>query len=370
MTSEQPSKAAKVLIVDDDPMVVKSLERILQAQHFLLYSVFSGEDALQAIYNVNPDIILLDILMPGMDGFRVCQTLKSDPLKKQIPVIFLSSTTSTSDIVKGFEAGAVDYITKPFQAAELIARLRTHLELKQAREEILNTNLLKTKFFNLITNDIKNALIGVKGVANFLLQELKSQEGQQNESLKLARILYNDSNDLYLLLQNLIEWATVEADYFQPEAKSVNLFTLIHQIKKENQFSLAQKELLFNIECPEDFVIFSNPEALHNILDHLLSNAIKYSATGSSILFRIAHQDDKIHMQLEDFGVGMDPEIADQIFKLDNPHPKTIGTAGEKGTGLGLIICRALMEKLHGHIRIETKKRQGIIVHLELPARG
>ena len=360
-------KPYKILIVDDDPLVVKTLERLLFKKNFLFHSVSSGEKALEVIQDITPDIILLDVMMSDIDGYEVCQNLKKQPFSKNIPVIFLTSNTEIDDVIKGFQAGAVDYIVKPFNSAELIARLETHLELKRSREEIKLMDLIKTKFFSIMTNDIQNSLIGLKGVANFLHQELSEKNIDPNEPLKLSKILLNDSSELYDLLENLIEWASIELGLKEPNIQTVKVDAFIQENIDFFEDLLQNKNLKTAItgDAQQEIVIAKGH--LESILHRLISNAIKYSQTGGFITIDFKKKEDQNIFTIADEGIGMSQEVVENVFRLDTPHPKTIGTYQEKGTGLGLIICKTLADSLQGNIIIESQKNKGSKVIVAIP---
>jgi two-component system, sensor histidine kinase and response regulator len=352
-------KPYKILIVDDDPLIVKTLERILYKRNFLFHSVTSGEKALEAIHDINPDIVLLDVLMSEIDGYEVCRKLKKLPGRDHIPVIFLTSSTGIDDVVKGFKSGAVDYVVKPFNSAELIARLETHLELKRSKEELRQTDLLKTKFFSIMTRDIKNSIIGLKGVASFLLQELMEVDAEANESLKLSRLLVNDSSELYDLLENLIEWASIELGQKKIVIKEIMVCDFLNDSVKTFENAITNKDLQVNIVCENNVFTRLPVGHLESILHGMVSNAVKYSEKGSIINVEYQRKDDQNIFTVTDEGVGMAEDVAENVFRLDTPHPKTIGTYGEKGTGVGLIICKTLIDRVNGTIAIDSAKGKG-----------
>jgi two-component system, sensor histidine kinase and response regulator len=359
-------KPYKILIVDDDPLVIKALERLLFKRNYLFYSINSGEEALETVNDINPDIILLDVYMKGLTGFEVCSQLKKMGITKRIPVIFLTSNNQTSEIVKGFQSGAVDYIIKPFNTEELLARLLTHLELKKAREEIKNINMIKERFFSIMTHDINDALTGVKGVAEFLNQELKQSEINIDEIKKLSALLLDDSTQLYKFVQNLIKWDNIESDSMPEQPNKINAKELTEQITRQYAQAINSKNILIHNKVAQNIELYTHPSMLEDIFNELISNAVKYSEPGGIISIDMVKEKNLTIIQIEDQGVGMDKDVAENVFKLDTPHPKTIGTQNEKGIGLGLIICYTLVKKLNGTIKIQSEKHKGarIIIHL------
>ncbi len=364
---DNSAKTFKVLVVDDDIKMVKTIERLLYNKNYIVYSALSGKDALTKLKETNPDIMLLDILMPEMDGYELCDKIKNNPSFSTLPIIFLTEANDTEMIIKAFEHGAVDYVTKPFNSRILFARIDTHLQLQKSREELKNTNEVKTKFFSIITKDIKDNLLGMKGMADFLVQDLSEVEGKNTEGIKMAKILQEDSKQLYELLENLIEWATVETEQTKINTIEFSICEFITETINLYRDNLSKKRLNLLFNCPQEIKLCSDPNAMQIIFSKILSNAIKYSHPENSIEINVEKKNSDCVFSVTDYGVGMDEEVVKSIFRLDTPHPKTIGTAEEKGTGLGLVICNSLVEKLHGNINISSKKFRGTIVTVSLP---
>jgi two-component system, sensor histidine kinase and response regulator len=360
-------KPYKIMIVDDDPMVIKTLERLLYKQHYLFFSVQSGEEALETIDDINPDIILLDVMMTHLSGFEVCAQLRKRGITQRIPVIFLTGNNQTSEIVKGFQSGAADYIIKPFNSQELLVRLQTHLELKKSREEIKLINKIKTRFFSIMTHDIKDAMTGVKGVAEFLNQELQQQSPDLAELKKLAWLLLDDSTQLYQFVENLIKWDHIETGVKPVLADEFCLKTLLDELTGELNSSIHQKQIKLNNNIPLDYTIHSDRDMVKNIFHELITNAIKYSYPGGSVIVNVKRNENDTEIQVIDEGTGMEREVADNVFQLDTPHPKTIGTLNEKGIGLGLVVCSALVSKLDGRITVQSEKHKGTTIFVKLP---
>jgi len=360
-------KPYKIMIVDDDPLIVLTLERLLFRQNYLFFSVNSGEEAIKSVEENEPDIILLDVFMKELSGFEVCSRLKQKGITARVPVIFLTSNNETSQIVKGFQVGAVDYIIKPFNTEELLARLSTHLELKRIREDIKLMTLIKTRFFSIMTHDIMNSLTGVKGVSEFLKQELTQEPVNIEEIKKLSSFLLDDSTQLYHFVENLLKWDRLETEAEPVKFQKVNLSSVIQGVIDRVSPSIAKKNLqmVFNIE--DGLQIISAPDILKNIFDELIGNAVKYSNTEGEIIISCVQNKETWTLEVEDFGVGMEKEVSENIFRLDTPHPKTIGTGNEKGIGLGLIICQSMVRKLNGKIKLSSEKHKGTRITIELP---
>ncbi len=362
--SENPYK---IMIVDDDPLVVHVLERLLFVKNYLFFSVSSGEKALEAVKEIKPDLVLLDIFMEGLNGYDVCNQLKKDGELKHIPVIFLTSNTSSTDIVKGFRTGAVDYILKPFQSEELIARLETHLELKTMREEIKNINLVRTKFFSLFTNDLRDLFIGVKGVTGFIFDEVNKTPVDVKELKNLSGILLDDNEKILALLNNINQWNAIELGNYELSFTKIDVNEVAEKVISEFSGHINKKNLVVDYQNVNVSGINNAKNAFEDAFKIIFSNALKYSYPKGKILVRAERKSNITELQVRDEGVGMDKEVIENIFRLDTPHPKTIGTEKEKGIGLGLIICRSLVRQMDGKIDILSARNKGTLVKLTIP---
>ena len=361
----KPQKPFLILIVDDVETNLQLLGNILQEQNYDVSFASNGHDALSILETELPDLILLDVMMPEMDGFEVCERVKNNPRTKDTPVIFLTAKAETEEILKGFELGAVDYVTKPFNSAELLARVQTHLTLKRAKEELWESNLTKSKFFAIITNDIKDSLVGVKGFSQFLIEDLQS--GNTDDTLKLAKTLHNDSQKLYSFLENLMEWANIQTDKIEFNPDNYLLSPIIERNLSYFSDTIDDKELDVENNISLETIVYADKVMLNVIINKLLSNAVKYSQRGGAVSVDSSLMDDMVEISIEDKGVGIEMEKLESIFKLDNPYPKTVGTENEGGTGLGLLICNELVSKIGGKIWIDSKKNQGTKVTFTVP---
>lgn len=357
----------KIMIVDDDPLVVKTLEKILFKKNYLFFSVTSGEEALDMVEEIQPDLILLDVFMKGMSGFEVCLALKQMGILKKIPVIFLTSNDQTKDILIGFQAGAVDYVLKPFHSEELLIRVQTHLELKKAREEIKTMNLSKMRFFSIITKEIKDSITGVKGVAEFLSDELQNDTLDISELKKLTGLLMADTRDLNNFLDSLIQCNEIETDHQPLNYAELHPEELFDEVIDNHITLLEDKNLDIIKKIENENLLITDKDYLKKILSELFKNATKYSYEGGLITLGYRKSEQFHYLSVEDSGVGIDKSAADKLLEIDTIQPKTIGTNNEKGVGLGLIICDSLVKKLGGKIILESEKNKGSVFTIELP---
>ena len=352
-----------ILLVDDTPRNLQVLGNILKKQAYHLAVATNGPEALDRVREVKPDLILLDIMMPGLSGYEVCALLQADPAFKDIPVIFLTAKTETEDIVKGFETGAVDYITKPFNGTELLARVKTHLALKQTRDELKSALAAKDRFFSIIAHDLRSPF-------NTIVSFLKLVD--QNADTYSREVIHDLTSELRAkadatlsLLENLLKWAQSQTGMaFQPE--HVDLTVLLKETIAVMQSSAAAKSLDLGLDCPDNLNLEGDRNMLATVIRNLISNAIKFTAEGGRVRVVAKAVGGDIEIEVSDTGVGMGEKALEKIFRLDIKMT-TEGTAHERGSGLGLILCKEFVEKHGGRIWAASEKGQGSRFTVRLP---
>ncbi len=367
-----------VLIVDDVPENIQVISNILYQKDINVLIAQSGKEALNIISRKPPDLILLDILMPEMDGFEVCEYLKHDPTTKDIPIIFLTAKTQTDDIVKGFELGAVDYITKPFHPAELISRVSTHLELKKSRDLIIaqnqqlaeqnrqlqELNATKDKFFSIVAHDLKNPFSTLVTLSGILKDGLGNYGVDQIE--KYAQMIYQTSERGYNLLENLLEWSRSQTGSIRFHPESVKLKEIVTKSLNVLENHAKNKHISIHSEIPEDMLAFVDVKMLATIIRNLVSNAIKFTERGGNVNIGAKDTGEQIAITVSDTGVGITEEHMKKLFRIDT-YLSTAGTTGEKGTGLGLTLCKEFIEKHGGKIWVKSEVGKGSHFTFTLP---
>jgi len=353
-----------IFIAEDSPESLKALYQFLKTEEYRVSAVGNGKQALEMIPELLPDLILLDIMMPEPDGFTVCEQLQNDPATREIPIIFLTARTEKADIVKGFELGAVDYITKPFNGAELLARIDTHLELKFSREALKELNATKDKFFSIIAHDLKNPLQGLLSAA----EVLNSYYDAFNEEKKkeLIRRFYNSSQQFAALLKNLLTWSMSQQGKIKLTPQKIAIAEIIEEnldLVKENA---GKKNITLSAELERNAFAWADKDMIRTVFRNLLSNAVKFTNRGGEVIVKTRIVENRIEIIIGDNGVGIDPEDIPNLFKVDT-HITTKGTAGEKGTGLGLILCKEFVEKNNGTIDVVSTPGKGTTFTTSLP---
>lgn len=366
-----------VLIVDDLPENVLLIDKTLIKKGYRTIVVNNGMDALIRAKENKPDLILLDILMPLMDGFEICERLKSDPDTERIPVIFLTALNDINYIVNGFSSGGVDYITKPFNIPELLARIKIHIELKQlhdsntgyinklydknrelseARQKLTELNTQKDKFFSILAHDLKNPFQGLIKTTEYIVKNSSSLE--KDEIVDTVNDLHKSADSMFKLLENLLTWSRVQLGRITLEKTNQNLMQLVNNISSIFTENLKQKNIKLVTNINEQLVGYFDVNIIHTVLRNLLSNAIKFSFPNGTIEISARQSDENhIRVKVRDHGTGMTAEEIQKLFRIDT-NKSIPGTLGEAGTGLGLVLCKELIEKNGGTIEVLSDKGQ------------
>ncbi len=387
MTQNQAEhQVISILVVDDTHENLRLLSRILSDDGYQVRPVSNGSRALLAANAKPPDLVLLDIMMPDMDGYAVCQQLKANELTREIPVIFISALDEISDKVKGFRLGAVDYITKPFEAQEVLLRVKTHVGLRvmqrqlhaqnlQLQQEIVGrkrteaalqeANATKDTFFSILAHDLRSPFSSVLGSAEIALtyfDQLKPDELREH----IVRIK-KSAEMFYALLDNLLTWARIQRGRMEYQPENIPIRDMIAHLFDMFAETAGQKQILLKHDIEHTLSVYADINMFNTTLRNLLSNALKFTPTGGTITLSARARANQIEIAVADTGVGIaDSNLAD-LLRIDC-KTTTLGTDGEHGTGLGLPLCRDLMEKNQGDLHIESTPGQGTTVTVSFPA--
>lgn len=361
-----------VLIVDDLQQNLEILGNILSSLKVKIAVAMNGKQAINITYKKKPDLLLLDISMPEMDGFEVCKKIKENPETEDIPIIFLTAKTETEDIVKGFELGAVDYITKPFKALELLARVKTQLDLKRSRDlinkqisELEKLNENKDKFMSLISHDLRGPFTGFLGLTKFLDENLDSFS--PDEIKEIARVLHNSLLRQYQLLENLLEWSKIQIGSFKTNKQKINVSEIVNNKIELFQISAKSKKIELISYISENTYIYADKIMISSVIHNLISNAIKYSKTGGKVIINSTNKDNYVEISISDNGVGISEEKLAKLFHSESSFT-TPGTNNEVGSGLGLLITKELLEMNDGKITVESKENIGTTFYILIPS--
>jgi signal transduction histidine kinase len=358
-----------ILIVDDVPANLKVLGEILKEEGYLVRPVPNGVLALQVAERTEPDLILLDVMMPGLNGFEVCKGLKENKKVSDIPVIFISALNDTQDIVKALQCGGVDFITKPFQSAEVIARVKTHLQLRFQSKKLMEQSIelqklitTKDKFFSILAHDLRGPIGGFMGITDVLLEDLSPDE--KNE---LTIELNHSAHSLFSLLENLLEWARIQQGQIAFNPAKIDLNELVQECLSAQIDSIRKKDIHINVTISENHVVFADVNMLQSIIRNLLSNAVKFTPRNGTVsVSTTMNQYNSTVVLIKDSGIGMKSEMVSNLFCL-NANNSRPGTEGEKSSGLGLHLCKEFVEKHGGEIWVESEVNVGTSFYFSIP---
>ncbi len=353
-----------ILIVDDVPKNIQVLGNLLAKFDCELAIAMNGQQALNTVAKIKPDLILLDVMMPVMDGHETCRILKSNAETKDIPVIFLSAKTETEDIVKGFELGAVDYVSKPFIGSELLARVKTHLTLKTTKNLLEQEVTSKNKFFSIISHDLRGAF-GI--IMNFI--QIIQENGEflsKDEIDELLNDIGNTSKNTLDLLENLLRWARSQTGSIKFKPNDYNVQEIFSEVIQKQENIAQAKNITLLYETTDTLNVFGDKNMILVVLRNIISNAIKFTSAEGKILVSSEDIGDYAKIKVSDNGIGIKPDAIEKLFSIDT-KVSTYGTEQEQGNGLGLVLCQEFVKRNNGDIGIESKYGEGTTVWFTLP---
>ena len=359
-----------VLVVDDIQENRDILTRILERKGFGVTIATNGEEAIEAAKTNAPDLILLDINMPKMDGYETCRILKQDPELASVPVIFVSARTDAVDKLEAFGSGGVDYIIKPFDFREVIARVNTHIELRLLQKKLeLSYQKLKEledtrdKMVGMIIHDMRSPF----SVLTTALHLLELEAGEHFNEETRADLLAAKSNahELSAMADNLLEVRGLESNTIELKIVEQNLLALLNEVVSQTQ--LLGRDHEFVVDVPEDLTLPCDPYYLRRTFTNLISNAIKAMPEPGTITLKASVSGDVCHVSISDTGVGIPEEARESLFNAFVASQNVPGYESTRSIGLGLALCRLTAEALGGEIQVESTQGQGSTFTLQLP---
>jgi two-component system sensor histidine kinase/response regulator len=345
-----------ILIVDDTPANLRALADCITTAGYALMVAEDGEEALAQTRHAVPDLILLDVMMPGLDGFETCRRLKQAHDTRDVPVIFMTALADTAEKIQGFQAGAVDYLTKPIQHEEALARVRTHLTLRHLRRQLETELALKQQFMRIAAHDLRNPVCLILLSASLAARARTPAE----LSDELAGIQSSARQ-----IQNII-------DTFLNVQKSgtgrVNLALLAEAVVTQHQAAADLKRIGLKVEASGSNLPTAVAEAGHayQALTNYVSNAIKFLPQGGGVTVRLSTRAGNLRIEVQDDGPGV-PEGERPALFTEYARLSVRPTGGEESTGLGLSIVKHLVESQGGRVGANFPATGGSIFWFELP---
>lgn len=364
----------KILIVDDVMSNVLLLKVLLTNEKFAIATASNRRQALEQVEKENPDLVLLDVMMPDMSGFEVAQHLKSNPNTADIPIIFLTALNSTADIVKGFQVGANDFISKPFNKEELIIRVTHQISLVAAKrlilskmEELQRTIAGRDKLYSVIAHDLRSPMGSIKMVLNMLILNLPSEKigAEMYELLTMAN---QTTEDVFSLLDNLLKWTKSQIGKLNVVYQDVDLVEVTDGVIEIFSMVASLKKIRIHEMKPEKMMVNADIDMLKTVVRNLLSNAIKFSKENSEVLVKMEEVDGMAVVSVQDYGCGISEEGQKKLLHTDT-HFSTFGTNNEEGSGLGLLLCKDFVVKNGGKLWFTSKEGEGSIFSFSIPVK-
>lgn len=367
------NKIPLLLIVDDIEDNLDMLEFSLKQKPVTMLRAVSGKECLETAKEKKPDIIVLDIHMPDMDGFETLQKLRENPLTSSIPVILLTAQyKEPASIEKGFKLGADEYLTKPIDVEELLVRVRMLLRMRHMKEELDKT---KTDFMAMLIHDLRSPLVGFKSVVQ-LLKDLEPGTVISDDHHQMFDSAELSLHQILTLINNFLDLSKYNSEDVRLYQEPVPLYMLVEQSLKQVEFQFKQKQITLEhaigAELPQAFI---DAQKTQQVILNLLDNALKFTKRGGSVRIGAEVYNGQngervngpfIRVSVSDTGIGINAEELNELF---NPYQQTASarSIAEKGTGLGLSICKMIVEAQGGSISVQCKPGEHTTFYFTLP---
>lgn len=361
----------KILIVDDVVSNVLLLKILLTNEKFQVCTASNGKQCIEVAQNEHPDLILLDVMMPDLNGFDTAVILKKDPSTQEIPIIFLTALNNPNDLVKGFQVGANDFLTKPFNKEELVMRVMHQIQLVAAKriivrqnEELKRTISNRDKMYSVIAHDLRSPMASIRMVLN-LAVNVVSPETVGEEIFGLLDKANRESEETHDLLDNLLKWTKSQTGRLNVVYQDLDLDDIVPGVVDIFKMIAEMKKIdLKYLPAEEKLTVRADNDMIKTIIRNFLSNAVKFTPAGKGIEVFYTREGDFARVSVRDHGVGVEPERVETIF---HKGETTYGTGGEEGSGLGLQLCQDFARKNGGEAQVESTLGEGSTFSFTIP---
>ena len=361
----------KILIVDDVVSNVLLLKILLTNEKFQVCTANNGTMCIEMARKEHPDLILLDVMMPDMNGFDTATVLKKEEGTKDIPIIFLTALNTPQDLVHGFQVGASDFLTKPFNKEELVMRVTQQISLVAAKriiekqnQELRATLTNRDKMYSVIAHDLRSPMASIRMVLNLVVASA-SPETVGQELYTLLDQANRESEEVHDLLDNLLKWTKSQTGRLTVVKQDLDLNDIIPGVVEIFEAIAYTKRIKLDLQKTEaPLVVNADNDMLKTVVRNFLSNAIKFSPEDSSIEIIMATEGEMAKVSVRDHGVGI---AADRIGSIFHKGETTYGTGGEEGSGLGLQLCQDFARKNGGDCTVESVEGEGSTFSVFIP---
>ena len=363
---------ASILMVDDNPVNLQVLNSMLKQSGWRPRPVTSGQLGLQAARNEPPDLVLLDVNMPEMNGYEVCEQLKADTRLAGIPVIFVSALGETMDKVRGFAVGGVDYITKPFQLDEVRARVTAHLELRRQRRELQasydklrESERLRDSLVHIIVHDLRSPLTAISAYLQLFGQEAKEKLGAETQE-DIASAMHATRN-MVRMINGILDVSKMEAQMMKLDLRECDLVQVVGQSLDDLESLVGARRLAFERPAAPAGVL-ADHEIVLRIVQNLLANALRFTPADGEVRVGVVVEAEHMRVFVADTGPGIPPDFRESIF---DKFVQVDGSAlpRNRSTGLGLAFCKMAVEAHGGRIGVDSELGKGSNFWFTLPRR-
>lgn len=361
----------KILIVDDVMSNVLLLKILLTNEKFQVCTANCGNACIEQARKEHPDLILLDVMMPDINGFDTAVIMKKDDELKDIPIIFLTALNTPQDLVKGFQVGASDFLTKPFNKEELVMRVMQQISLVAAKriiekqnKELKATLNNRDKMYSVIAHDLRSPMASIRMVLNLVVQST-SADTVGPELYTLLDQANRESEEVHDLLDNLLKWTKSQTGRLNVVLQDLDLNDIIPGVVEIFEMIAQTKHITLDLQKTEaPLKVHADNDMLKTVLRNFMSNAIKFSPENSTIQILMANEGDFARVSVKDQGVGI---AADRLGTIFHKGETTYGTGGEEGSGLGLQLCQDFARKNGGDCYVESVEGQGSTFSFTVP---
>ena len=357
-----------ILIVDDNPQNINVLVRYLEQHHYNIFIAYDGEDGFKKAVRIIPDIILLDIVVPNLDGFEACKRLKNEPHTKDIPVIFMTALSNTQDKLKAFKLGGVDYITKPIQHAEMLARINTHVSLRNAHKKLEAFNRFQEHLFSIISYDLKNSFSELLSTSDYIIQNETNLP--TSDVVSNVKHIHRASKGAYQLLEELLELLSIKTNKMPFQPMTVQFSEIIDSSFTACHDLIQQKNIKISHSHDNQTAVFIDVTMAMTFMKYLIQWIINYMSEDEDLTIALIRSSNHVTCQITDSGPPLDTDSIEGLFYLNDNTP-LIASSHQLDGGLRMFICKELIEKNNGIFTIERdinqKNRYIIQFPLSLP---